>query len=101
VAAALTAAEPLDEARDRRGRFDPATQQLSLRDTADMTAAKAFGFYFTSHVMSSRGIARATAKIGMANLVYNINALSSCARSPSHDRLVLSKATHSTHYRSG
>jgi IS5 family transposase len=47
------------------------------------------------------GIARATAKIGMANLVYNINALSSCARSPSHDRLVLSKATHSTHYRSG
>ena len=26
------------------------------------------------------------------------NALSSCARSPSHDRLVLRKATHSTHY---
>ena len=26
------------------------------------------------------------------------NALSSCARSPSHDRLALRKATHSTHY---
>ena len=32
------------------------------------------------------GIARAMTKIGMANLVYNINALSSCATSPSHVR---------------
>jgi hypothetical protein len=38
-------------------------------------------------------IARAMPKIGMANLVYNINALSSCATSPSHDPLVLRKAT--------
>jgi hypothetical protein len=44
------------------------------------------------------GIARAMTKIGMANLIYNINALSSCARSPSHDRLVLRKATHSPQY---
>ena len=44
------------------------------------------------------GIARATTKIGIANLVYNSNALSSCARSPSHDRLVLRTAIRSTHY---
>ena len=39
------------------------------------------------------GIARAMTKIGMANLVYNVNALSSCATSPSHDPLALRKAT--------
>jgi hypothetical protein len=44
------------------------------------------------------GIARATTKIGMANLVYNIKRLIFLARSPSHDQLELRKPTHSTHY---
>ena len=43
------------------------------------------------------GIARATTKIGMANLVHNIKRFIFLRKSPSHDRLVLRKATHSTH----
>ena len=39
------------------------------------------------------GIARATTKIGMANLVYNIKRFIFLHKSPSHDRLVLRKAT--------
>ena len=43
------------------------------------------------------GIARATTKIGMANLVYNIKRFIFLRKSPSYDRLALRKATHSTH----
>jgi len=48
-------------------------------------------------VPKQEGIARATTMIGMANLVYKSDALSSCAIS-AHDRLVLRKPTHSTGY---
>jgi hypothetical protein len=49
LAAALPAAQPLDEGRDPRAGLDPASGQFSVGDEANVAATQAFDPYFSTH----------------------------------------------------
>jgi hypothetical protein len=91
---------PSQEAeRPRYARDDAAGRQMRNRKSARVSSmcspSKRIGWGYSSELSGSPE-RRSRSEWPISSTTSN--ALSSCARSPSHDRLVLRKAIHSTHY---